>query len=89
MNVDWFVLKLVNRLRKICGWSVRQPLRGPPKALAGEGAPKGRGGPEPCSFPTGRSPRVWPRREPWAQRSVAQIQTHSPITWNDTFIGVS
>lgn len=27
--------------------------------------------------------------QPLAQRSVAQIQTHSLIMWNDTFIGVS
>jgi hypothetical protein len=25
MNVDWFILKLVNCLRKTCGWSMRQP----------------------------------------------------------------
>lgn len=42
MNVDWFVLKLVDYLRKTCGWSMRQPLRGgkagaglPPSTLAG------------------------------------------------------
>lgn len=28
MNVDWFVLKLINCVRKTCGWSMRQPLRG-------------------------------------------------------------
>lgn len=42
MNVDWFVLKLVNCLRKTCGCSMRQPPRGgedgpslPPSTLAG------------------------------------------------------
>ena len=39
MNTDWFVLKLINCWRKTCGWSMRQPQRGPRKALASEGAP--------------------------------------------------
>lgn len=39
MNTDWFVLKLINCWRKTCGWPMRQPQRGPRKALASEGAP--------------------------------------------------
>lgn len=88
MNVDWFVLKLVNCLRKICGWSMRQPLRGPPKALAGEVAPKGGEGPSLAPSPLvgalrpglGKNPGL---RGPWHRSK------HSQITWNDTFIGVS
>lgn len=28
MNVGWFILKLVNCLRKTCGWSMRQLHKG-------------------------------------------------------------
>lgn len=51
--------------------------------LLHEAATKGRrGGPKPPSFHTGGS-LTGP------VEIVAQIQTHRPITWNDTFIGVS
>lgn len=69
MTVDWFVLKLVNCLRKTCGCSMRQPLRG------GEQGP--------------RLPPSTGGNLAGPVEIVAQIQTHRPITWNDTFIGVS
>ncbi|CAK7320236.1 hypothetical protein VULLAG_LOCUS22505 [Vulpes lagopus] len=91
MNVDWFVLKLVNCLRKICGWSMRQPLRGPPKASAGEGAPRGRRGKSPSLTPStlagalgsssGENPGL---RGPW-HRSKHTAQSRGMTL----FIGVS
>lgn len=55
MNVDWFVLKLTNCLRKVCGWSMRQPQGAHPRLWVR------RGGLTPSSFHTGTSPGVWLR----------------------------
>ena len=91
MNTDWFVLKLINCWRKTCGWSMRQPQRGPGGLWpVREPPPKvRREGPKPSSLHISRDACVLLRCNPWAQRFVAETQTHSPFLWNDTFIGVS
>ena len=73
-------------------WLVHEAAtKGPWRALASEGAPPKvrREGPKPSSLHISRDACVLLRCNPWAQRFVAETQTHSPFLWNDTFIGVS